>query len=88
MKKVELSQTIEVIEHEAFSYCNELTKIVIPSSVKEISYSVFPIYTMIYYQGTYDDWKLVKKSKDISQIYVLDENGTEIYDGQRYNRVW
>ena len=87
LKKVELSQTIEVIEHEAFSYCNELTKIVIPSSVKEISYSVFPIYTMIYYQGTYDDWKLVKKSKDISQIYELDENGTEIYVGQRYNRV-
>lgn len=87
LQNVELPQTLEVIEHSAFSYCNELTKVVIPSSVKEISYSVFPKNTLIYYQGTYDDWKLVKKSKDIYQTYVLDENGTEIYDGQRYNRV-
>ena len=87
MKNVELPQTLEEIERSAFEYCNELKKIVIPSSIKEIYNNVFPKHTMIYYQGTYEDWKLVRKSKNIDQIYVLDENGKEIFDEKHYTKV-
>ena len=84
LEKIELPNSIHTIEKEAFKYCPALAKVMLPSNLKEIGSDAFNYTTILYYQGTLAQWKKIKKSNDNYKVYVLDENGRTLYEGNRY----
>lgn len=87
LESVEIPDSVTIIENEVFSICRSLENIILPSSVTYIGYSAFDRYTKIYYQGSYDNWVKVEKKNIASLVYVLDENGQEIFEGKKYTLV-
>lgn len=56
----------ESIGKEAFSGCHALATVVLPVTLKELGDDVFegcPPHMMIYYEGTVDEWKQIKKDE-------------------------
>lgn len=74
--------TIDTIYYRAFSYskCENLTTIIIPSTIKDIDYLSFDttVITTIYYQGTIEEWMEITIDSlayiNCEELYCYDEN--------------
>ena len=85
LEKVDIPYGVEIIRENAFEYCPSLSKVIIPSSLKEIGDNVVSRNTIVYYQGTHEQWDKIKKGKIDYIVYVLCENGRTLYEGNRYS---
>ena len=70
----------ESIGKEAFSGCPALATVVLPVTLKELGDDVFegcPPHMMIYYEGTVDEWRQIKKDEsefdNIAVTFALSE---------------
>ena len=87
LEKIEIPNSVEIIEKQAFESCTALTKVMLPSGLKEIGSDAFWYTTILYYQGTLAQWQKIKKTYNNYKVYVLDEAGDELYEGNRYSLV-
>ena len=57
-----ISKTVTMINAYAFLYCQTITSVIIPSSVKIIDHDAFYCsnVTSVYYEGTTEDWEKMK----------------------------
>ena len=84
VEQITLSDSVTKIEMYAFSYCINLSKIIIPTSVDKIGSNAFRFCgknqpLKIIYKGTLEQWNNISNDgwdKDIGQYVVICTNGT------------
>ena len=93
LESIIIPNSITIIGNSAFSGCSKLKSFVIPNSVINIGNSAFTNCSIreIYYDGTIEEWCNITFNgseanpiKTDTSLYLLDNNGTIEYDGNKY----
>ena len=87
-----IPETVTMINAYAFLYCQTITSVIIPSSVKFIDHGAFycPNVTSVYYEGTTEDWEKMKVGimnqplMNATRYYYSDTEPTLNDDGTAY----
>ena len=87
---VHLPSTIEEVVESAFDYC-KVSKINYPKSLRYIEgggYYYNNVTLNVYYEGDLHSWCSISLSYygPTGNVYFLDDNGTETFDGKKYSR--
>ncbi|MBR4111439.1 MAG: leucine-rich repeat protein [Ruminiclostridium sp.] len=80
LETVVIERGTEILDERVFAGCEVLSSIIIPDSITEFGAGIFegcPPHMMIYYEGTVDEWRQIKKDdsefENIAVTFALSE---------------